>query len=128
MALSSLPQLAEFEKRPIAGVHISPTWNWIFNMIFCLAAQIVFSFKFIPLGILKSDYHINLVSPEYCHITLNFISTQPWQPEMDLLCMNSEYILHWVNKIFQRKGSKLHVILSLFSKILYTFIHVCLPS
>ena len=50
-----VPQFAEFEKKPIEAApyisHLSPVRNWIFNMIFCLAAQIVFSFKFIPLGI-----------------------------------------------------------------------------
>ena len=49
-----VPQFAEFEKKPIEAApyisHLSPVRNWIFNMIFCLAAQIVFSFKFIPLG------------------------------------------------------------------------------
>ena len=52
--LATRLQLAEFEKKAIVGPyisHLSPVRNWIFNMIFCLTAQIVFSFKFIPLGI-----------------------------------------------------------------------------
>ena len=75
--LATRLQLAEFEKKAIVGPyisHLSPVRNWIFNMIFCLTAQIVFSFKFIPLGISQI-----IILIWFCRniVTLHWISLRP---------------------------------------------------